>query len=227
MTCSRFPLILSVVLSVSCNTSDGGGTAPAPAAESAKSWLFTVHSAEATLSDGRLSLTGVSPQVIAFTDRPHREFDTTSMEGLVDNWAEGSDSFADDPPNAIVDGTYTHDDGTTSQCSIEVELMSAPEPGADGEWTWSAIELTRWEGCPDAAQDTVALVPSTIFIDSFSASEPTCPSGFSTWVCDDYEKSTMCWNSEIARSRNGPMWVLFGRDADIGNPFRGSCSFVK
>jgi len=196
MTCSRLTLILSLVLSVSCDTIKGGGTATtsATADESAKSWLFTVHSGGATLSDGQLSLTGVSPSVIAFTDRPHREFDTTTMEGLVDNWAEGSDTFADDPPNAIVDGTYTHDDGTTSQCSIEVELMAAPEPGGDGQWTWEAIELTRFEGCPDASHATVALAPSTIFIDSFSADASICPSGFLMHVCDD--GTYLCWSGD-------------------------------
>jgi hypothetical protein len=126
-------------------------------------------------------------------------------------WAQGSDAFADDPPNAIVNGTYTHDDGTTSQCSIEVELMAAPEPGADGEWTWAAIELTRWEGCPDAAQTTVVLAPSTIFIGSFSPSEPICPSEFSTWDCDD--GSTLCWNGEVGVLRASVSGL--GRDGAV------------
>jgi hypothetical protein len=206
MTAHRLSLILGVVLSLSCDTPEGG-PATATADESAKSWMFSVHSAEVTLSNGQLSLTGVAPQVIAFTDRPHREFDTTTMEGLVDNWAEGSDAFADDPPNAIVDGTYTHDDGTTSQCSIEVELMAAPEPGADGQWTWQAIELTRWEGCPDAAQTTVALSPTTIFIDSFSADEPTCPAGWAEYACDD--GSSLCWGRRPLEVATPPSSAAF------------------
>ena len=187
MTDFRLPWILSLVFSVSCNTEKESdkATTSATVGQSTKSWMFSVHAEQTTLSDGQLSFTGVSPSVIAFTDRPQRGFDPTTMEGLVNKWSENSDAFADDPPNAIFAGTYTHEDGTTSQCSIEVELMAAPKPGADEQWTWKTTELTRWEGCPDAKQTTVALSPSTLLAVGSSSDQSTCPDGFTEYVCDD------------------------------------------
>jgi len=130
------------------------------------------------LADGQISLTAIDPQVIAFNEPDG--LDLFTMEGLVEEWTKGSNTFADNPPNAMLDGIHTHDNGTTSQCSIEVELMAAPEPGTDGQWTWQAIEVipsaspsgsprNRNAGCPDAAITTVVLSPTTIYIDSFSA----------------------------------------------------------
>jgi hypothetical protein len=45
-------------------------------------------------------------------DRPDRKFGRISMEDLAKAWAEGSDSFASIPPSAILNGTYTDEDGT-------------------------------------------------------------------------------------------------------------------
>ena len=126
----RWLLLLPLTLATSCALQSGSGDA---------SWLFVVHAAETTLTGDTLALSEVSPQVIAFTDRPARKFGSISMADLAKAWAEGSDSFASDPPNAILNGTYTDEDGTKRQCSIEVELMAARYPGrpADGRGRWS------------------------------------------------------------------------------------------
>ena len=136
----RLLLLLSLTLATSCARQSGSGEA--------SSWLGVVNAAEATLTGDTLALSEVSPEVVAFTDRPAREFGSISMADLAKAWAEGSDSFASDPPNAILNGTYTDEDGTKRQCSIEVELMAAPVSGSPSGWTWKVVERARWDGCP-------------------------------------------------------------------------------
>ncbi len=62
--------------------------------------LFVQTSDGATLTDSTLTLAGISPNTGWFTDRPYREAGQISTEEFVLAWAEGEDSFADDPPNA-------------------------------------------------------------------------------------------------------------------------------
>ena len=54
------------------------------------------------LDDGayRLRLTGISPRVTTFTDRPRRRAGSQGLEGFVGSW--GADGFAADPPNAAL-----------------------------------------------------------------------------------------------------------------------------
>ena len=151
----RWLLLLPLTLATSCALQSGSGDA---------SWLFVVNAAEATLTGDTLALSEVSPQVIAFTDRPARKFGSISMADLAKAWAEGSDSFASDPPNAILNGTYTDEDGTKRQCSIEVELMAAPVSGSPSGWTWKVVERARWDGCP-APGAPVVFTDASMFID--------------------------------------------------------------
>ena len=152
----RWLLLLPLTLATSCATLSGSGDAA--------SWLFVVNAAEATLTGDTLALSEVSPQVIAFTDRPAHKFGSISMADLAKAWAEGSDSFASDPPNAILNGTYTDEDGTKRQCSIEVELMAAPVSGSPSGWTWKVVERARWDGCP-APGAPVVFTDASMFID--------------------------------------------------------------
>lgn len=64
--------------------------------------LIVMNSDGATLADGKLTLTGVSTNSIVFADRPVRAAGHAPTSVLIEEWAEGSDSFAADPPNATV-----------------------------------------------------------------------------------------------------------------------------
>lgn len=64
--------------------------------------LIVMNSDGATLADGKLTLTGVSTNSIVFADRPVRAAGHAPTSVLIEEWAEGSDSFAVDPPNATV-----------------------------------------------------------------------------------------------------------------------------
>jgi hypothetical protein len=83
---------------------------PAPAAPKEADFLF-VQSAKGMTFDkatSALTLTGVSPVTIFFTDRPERIAGNMKTSRFVPFWSEGKDSFKANPPNAdisIVEGT--------------------------------------------------------------------------------------------------------------------------
>ena len=51
---------------------------------------------------GKLTLQGVSPATIVFSDRPKRLAGHMATQEFVPFWSEGQDSFVKDPPNATV-----------------------------------------------------------------------------------------------------------------------------
>jgi hypothetical protein len=53
-------------------------------------------------NDGEMTLRMVSPTTLYFADRPQRDVGHMSSEYFVNVWNEGENSFADDPPNAVV-----------------------------------------------------------------------------------------------------------------------------
>lgn len=66
--------------------------------------LFVLNSRGASLKDGKLVLTGISPNAIVFADRPVRAAGHDLTSRIVEDWGNGSDNFASDPPNATVSG---------------------------------------------------------------------------------------------------------------------------
>jgi hypothetical protein len=70
--------------------------------------LFVINSRGATLQGGKLTLTGVAPSAIVFADRPVRSAGHDMTTRIVEDWGNGSDNFAKDPPNATV-SVFTKD----------------------------------------------------------------------------------------------------------------------
>lgn len=83
---------------------------PTPAAPKEADFLF-VQSAKGMTFDkakSALTLTGVSPVTIFFTDRPERIAGNMKTTRFIPFWNEGKDSFKSSPPNAdisIIEGT--------------------------------------------------------------------------------------------------------------------------
>jgi|SRR5262249_22567359 len=50
----------------------------------------------------KLTLTGVSPVTVFFTDRPERVAGNMKTTAFIPFWSEGKDSFKSDPPNADI-----------------------------------------------------------------------------------------------------------------------------
>jgi hypothetical protein len=64
--------------------------------------LFVQTARGLTTADGTITLKALSPSTLYFADRPQREVGHMSTEHFVNVWDEGENSFADDPPNAVV-----------------------------------------------------------------------------------------------------------------------------
>ena len=62
-----------------------------------------VQTAQAITSDGTtLTLGGVTPSTLFFSDRPQRVVGHMTTPQFVELWGEGDNSFATDPPNAVL-----------------------------------------------------------------------------------------------------------------------------
>ena len=62
-----------------------------------------VQTANAITSDGTtLTLKEVTPSTLYFSDRPQRIVGHMTTADFVDLWAEGDNSFEEDPPNAVL-----------------------------------------------------------------------------------------------------------------------------
>jgi hypothetical protein len=116
-------------------------TETAKAAGKDASWLF-IQTAQKVQFDGKtLTLSGVSPSVVMFTDRPKRAAEAIPTTTFLSRWDEGGKgSFQSDPPNAgltsIVDGKLQiatvelkqpHLDGTT--LTYQAHVLGGTPPG--------------------------------------------------------------------------------------------------
>lgn len=115
-------------------------------------YLFVQSARSATLKDDVLTLKGVAPTTVFFTDRPERIAGHVETEHLVETLLEDTEanSFAEDPPNAVLavlDGEYAEE--------VTVTLL---EPKIEGDEIVYPVKVldgaTELEGSP-----------ATLFID--------------------------------------------------------------
>jgi hypothetical protein len=81
----------------------GAAAAQEAAQDEATADFLFVQSAEGMAFDSdqnRLTLRGVSPVTLFFSDRPERIAGNMTTEAFVPFWSQGKDSFLSDPPNA-------------------------------------------------------------------------------------------------------------------------------
>ena len=69
--------------------------------------LFVQTSHGMSYDDGRLTLRTLAPTTLFFSDRPDRVTGHISSEEFVDSWDKGPDSFASNPPNAVLSIFHT------------------------------------------------------------------------------------------------------------------------
>jgi hypothetical protein len=64
--------------------------------------LFAQVAREVTSDGDRVTLHGMSPATLYFSDRPQRVVGHLTTKQFVEEWGAGEKSFADDPPNAVI-----------------------------------------------------------------------------------------------------------------------------
>lgn len=107
--------------------------------------LIVMNSRGATLQGDKLTLSGITPNSIVFSDRPVRLAGHELTSQLIEEWNNGNDSFGKDPPNATVsafskDGASVKDavvvlrspklDG--DKLTFTVQVLEGDLTGADG-----------------------------------------------------------------------------------------------
>jgi hypothetical protein len=100
--------------------------------------------------DGRITLHGVSATTLWFSDRPYRLTGHTPTEEFVSQWGQGSDNFAENPPNALL--SIFEDD------SVNDVVLVLTDPQLDGSDLSYAIDLTEGDLTPSDG-------PVSLFID--------------------------------------------------------------
>jgi hypothetical protein len=100
--------------------------------------------------NGQLTLEGIAPLTIIFSDRPDRVTGHIPLEEFLDSWGEGDDSFADDPPNAAL-SIFTEDE-------INDVIVVLGDPQLDGDQLSYSVDIL------DGAMPTSG-GPSSLFID--------------------------------------------------------------
>ena len=81
-------------------------------------FLFVQNARGIAYADGKLTLEGVSPATVMFSDRPERIAGHMATARFVPFWGEGKDSFLKDPPNATLS---LLDDQTPADAVVELQ----------------------------------------------------------------------------------------------------------
>lgn len=112
--------------------------------------LFVQSSHGMSYDNGKLTLHGLAPTTLFFSDRPDRVTGHVTTQEFVDSWDKGPDSFASNPPNAVL--SIFHPDMVSD---VVVELM---EPVFDKGALSYRVEILDGEMPANGG-------PSALFID--------------------------------------------------------------
>jgi len=78
---------------------------------------------------------GLAHATLFFSDRPQRVVGHLSSRKFVDQWGEGADSFAEDPPNAVL--SFLEDGDTVP----EEVTMTISDPHLDGDTLTYTVDI--------------------------------------------------------------------------------------
>ena len=123
-------------------------TAEADASE--VEYMFAQTAAGLAVDSGTMTLRGVSPSTLWFSDRPHRLTGHIATGDFVGSWGEGDDSFAVNPPNALL-SIFSED------AVLDVVVVVGNPTMSDGDLTYS-IEVLDGDLVPSSE-------PVNLFID--------------------------------------------------------------
>jgi len=114
--------------------------------------MFVQTASGVRTNDGTMTLVGPLPNTIYFSDRPERIVGHITTDMFLQWWSEGDDSYAVDPPNAVLawGGSGT---GTPEEA---VMVLSNPTVNEDG----LRYSIKTLQGTPPAKAG-----PCVLFID--------------------------------------------------------------
>ena len=129
-------------------------------------WLYVMEATGGDGGDGTITLRGLNPYAISFTDRPARLVRRIPVETVVSSWADFG--FTDDPPNASLAFDRDGDE------QVQTVTLTNPVLDAD-ELTFSYTPLT--DEAPLVVGEPTDELPAqfgpvSLFIDASDAQEP-------------------------------------------------------
>jgi hypothetical protein len=90
--------------------------------------MFVQVARGAECDGDHLALVGAAPSTLYFSDRPERIVGHMTNEQFIEQWDDGDDSFASDPPNAVL----SFFDPGSDVPGEAVVVLSEPETYGDG-----------------------------------------------------------------------------------------------
>lgn len=99
--------------------------------------LYAQTAAGMAYENGRLTLKGIAPTTLYFSDRPERITGHITTDEFLDSWGEGDDSFASDPPNAVL--------SIFSEEEVNDVVVVLQEPALDGDQMSYQVEILDGE----------------------------------------------------------------------------------
>jgi hypothetical protein len=115
--------------------------------------LFVQSATGFTSDQGIVTLHGLADSTVYFADRPRREIGHIPSRRFVELWTAGANSFAVDPPNAVI--SFLDEEGDTSDAVVVLH-----DPSLEGDALTYRVDVL--EGTLPAESG-----PCSLFIDVF------------------------------------------------------------
>ena len=116
--------------------------------------LFAQTAREMTSDGDTVTFHGLAPATLFFSDRPQRVVGHLTTQQFVDEWGKGENSFAEDPPNAVISFVETGDQ------TPEDAIVVLKDPRIDGDSLTYTVDML--EGSLPPKGELVS-----VFIDPF------------------------------------------------------------
>jgi hypothetical protein len=116
--------------------------------------MFVQTAGGMTVGDGRVTLRGLTPATLFFSDRPQRVVGHLTSQQFIDEWDKGENSFAADPPNAVFSFLQTGDDAPEDAIAV------INDPKLEGDALTYSVEVLEGS-LPETATHV------SLFIDPF------------------------------------------------------------
>lgn len=112
--------------------------------------LYVQNAASAKYDGTRLTLSGVGQTTLMFSDRPDRVVAHVPTKEFVDGWGDGDDSFAEDPPNAVL---------SSFEAAEVNDVVVLSQPRLDGSDLSYAVSITDGELLPVSSESSLFIDP--------------------------------------------------------------------